>query len=155
MQKREDAQRCQEKLNGEMLHEYELRIGWGKSVPIPPVPVYPPPNAETLKLLKHPGIAPVAQENLPKPLDNTSTSIPDIEVCMPEDGHVRYIIDSLASYVLRDGCALEQLVMEREGGSPMFRFLFDLDSQEHAYYRWRLFSLSQVSKRINWECNES
>ncbi|GMH42641.1 hypothetical protein BSKO_10560 [Bryopsis sp. KO-2023] len=149
--KREDAQSCQEKLNGEMLHEYELRIGWGKSVPIPPVPVYPPPNAETLKLLQHPGIAPVAQENLPKPKDGTSgADLPDIDVHIPDDGHVRYIIDTLACYVLRDGCALEQLVMEREGENAMYQFLFDLESPEHAYYRWRLFSLAQGDGLRSW-----
>ena len=34
--------------------------------------------------------------------------------------------------------------MEREaaGSNPEFNFLFDCHCPEHAYYRWRLFSLA-------------
>lgn len=32
--------------------------------------------------------------------------------------------------------------MEREEGNPEFNFLFDIRCPEHAYYRWRLFSLA-------------
>lgn len=35
-----------------------------------------------------------------------------------------------------------QIVMEREQGNPEFAFLFDTRCPEHAYYRWRLFSLA-------------
>jgi hypothetical protein len=48
----------------------------------------------------------------------------------------RFIIDTLAVYVLRDGCDLEQLVMAREQRNPEYAFLFDLACAEHAYYRW-------------------
>ncbi|CAD7701765.1 unnamed protein product [Ostreobium quekettii] len=149
--RREDAQRAQEKLNGEMLHEYELRIGWGKSVPIPPVPIYPPPSAETLRKLQHPGMSAMVQQHLPKPKEEAQGVGPDIEVQIPADGHVRYIVDLLASYVLRDGCAFEQVVMEREVGNPMFSFLFDLQSPEHAYYRWKLFSLAEDDSMRSWQ----
>lgn len=57
---------------------------------------------------------------------------------------MRFIIDSVACYVMVDGCALEQALMSREAENPEFIFLFDLDSPEHAYYRWRLYSLTQV-----------
>ena len=33
--------------------------------------------------------------------------------------------------------------MEKEAQNPEFAFLYNLASPEHAYYRWRLFSLSQ------------
>jgi hypothetical protein len=29
-------------MNGIMLHDIELKVGWGKAVPIPLVPIYPP-----------------------------------------------------------------------------------------------------------------
>lgn len=35
------------------------------------------------------------------------------------------------------------MIMEKEAGNPEFGFLYNLASPEHAYYRWRLFSLSQ------------
>jgi hypothetical protein len=33
-----------EHLHGSMLHGYELKVGYGKAVPIPPQPVYPRPS---------------------------------------------------------------------------------------------------------------
>ena len=62
----------------------------------------------------------------------------------PEDDHLRHIIDTLALYVLDDGCAFEQAIMERGRNHPLFKFLFDLGSKDHAYYVWRLYSFAQV-----------
>lgn len=46
---RDCAAKCIEKLNGEKLHGMELRIGWGKSVPLPSVPLFstPPVTSES------------------------------------------------------------------------------------------------------------
>jgi hypothetical protein len=41
-QKRQDAAGAIDAMNGVMLHDYELKVGWGKAVPIPLVPIYPP-----------------------------------------------------------------------------------------------------------------
>ena len=65
-------------------------------------------------------------------------------VKVPEDLRQRFIIDSVAMYVMVDGCAFEQALMTRETQNPEFMFLFDLASPEHAYYRWRVYSLAQV-----------
>jgi hypothetical protein len=61
---------------------------------------------------------------------------PAVDGCTPAAPRRRFIIDTLAVYVLRDGCELEQLVMAREQHNPEYAFLFDLASLEHAYYRW-------------------
>lgn len=66
------------------------------------------------------------------------------QVKIPADHKQRFIIDSTALYVLKDGCEFEQLIMMEQQGQPEFNFLFELDSPEHAYYRWRLYSLSGV-----------
>ena len=71
--------------------------------------------------------------------------MPDIEVVPPEDEHLRHVIDTTAMFVLDDGCAFEQAIMERGRGKPLFKFLFDLTSMEHTYYIWRLYSFAQVS----------
>lgn len=68
----------------------------------------------------------------------------------PADSYLRFIIDTMACYVLRDGCAFEQTIMERESTNPAFGFLFDLDAPEHAYYRWRLWSLACGDSLRNW-----
>ena len=42
LQKREDAQRAKDELNNIILHDNELKIGWGKTVVLPAVPLYTP-----------------------------------------------------------------------------------------------------------------
>jgi U2-associated protein SR140 len=75
---------------------------------------------------------------------------PDIVVHFPSDVRVRYVIDTLASYVLQDGCAFEQAVMSYEQENPEFAFLFDLSLPDHVYYRWRLYSMAQGDTLRNW-----
>ena len=72
--------------------------------------------------------------------------MPDINVIPPEDDHLRHVIDTMALYVLDGGCAFEQAIMERGRGNPLFGFLFELGSQEHTYYVWRLYSFAQVNR---------
>ena len=40
MQNREEAQRAKDDLNGIMLHDNELRIGWGKAITVPSAPMF-------------------------------------------------------------------------------------------------------------------
>lgn len=63
---------------------------------------------------------------------------------------MRYIIDTMALYVLQDGCPFEQAVMLKEQSNPEFAFLFDLKSPEHVYYRWRLYSLANEDSLMRW-----
>jgi len=70
--------------------------------------------------------------------------VPDINVVLLEDVHLRKVIDTMALYVLDGGCAFEQAIMERVRGNPLFSFLFELGSKEHTYYVWRLYSFAQV-----------
>ena len=68
----------------------------------------------------------------------------------PRDPRIHYIIDAMASYVVADGCPFEQAIMGAEGSNAEFAFLFDLACPEHAYYRWRLFSLAQGDTLKSW-----
>lgn len=38
----------------------------------------------------------------------------DVRVSIPSDARLRFIIDTMAVYVLRDGCAFEQLMMTEQ-----------------------------------------
>ncbi len=40
LQTRAGADRAKADLNGAILHDLELKLGWGKSVQLPPVPLY-------------------------------------------------------------------------------------------------------------------
>lgn len=68
----------------------------------------------------------------------------------PSDVRIRYVIDTLAGFVLQDGCEFEQAIMSYERDNPEFAFLFDLQSPDHAYYRWRLYSLAQGDSLRSW-----
>lgn len=43
LQTRPDAEKALNAMDGIVLHDNELRIGWGKSIPLPAVPCWPPP----------------------------------------------------------------------------------------------------------------
>ncbi len=162
-QRREDADLAIRKLNGLVLHEYEMKLGWGKSVPLPPAPIYDgsqgAANAVPSVLTKPgaPGAAPAYKPPGaghrpwgsgfgPARQDDGGAGETgrgaDVEVKVPEDARLRFIIDSMAVFVLRDGCPFEQLMMMEQQGNPEYSFLFDLGAPEHAYYRWRLYSLA-------------
>lgn len=40
--------------------------------------------------------------------------------------------------------------MEKEQSNPEFNFLFDTRCPEHAYYRWRIFSLAAGDTLRRW-----
>ncbi len=47
-------------------------------------------------------------------------------------------------------CRPRQVIMELEQGKPEYGFLFNLQSPEHAYYRWRLYSLGEGDTLNRW-----
>ncbi|KAF6245152.1 hypothetical protein COO60DRAFT_1467710, partial [Scenedesmus sp. NREL 46B-D3] len=160
---RPDAEAALKALDGLVLHDMEMKIGWGKAVPLPPVPLYSGHGVPTGPLTAIVPPAVTRDRNNPLTLAMQSALVPaqgmfakestqsrttikgagrDVEVKGPGDSKQRFIIDSMALYVLKDGCEFEQMVMMEQQGRPEFDFLFDLDSEDHAYYRWRLYSLA-------------
>ena len=151
---REDAEKAKTALDGVTLHDLQLAVGWGKAVPLPAVPVWPPPGGAEEG---DPAAAPAAPESTrqrahdgPPPKETVTGRGPDVEVSLPEDSRQRFVIDAVAAYVMRDGCEFEQVIMEREASNPDFAFLFDVHCPEHAYYRWRLFSLANGDSLRSW-----
>jgi U2-associated protein SR140 len=63
---------------------------------------------------------------------------------------VRFVIDTLARFIIEDGTDLEQLILEGESRNPEFAFLRNVDSPEHMYYRWRLYSLCNEDLMSKW-----
>lgn len=63
-----------------------------------------------------------------------------IKVVIPADPLQKARIDLLARYVATDKQGIESRVMERERGNldTKFGFLFDLESPDGLYYRWRV-----------------
>ncbi|KAG2440272.1 hypothetical protein HXX76_004384 [Chlamydomonas incerta] len=156
--KRDDAEMAMRKLQGIILHGNDLHIGWGKAIPLPAIPIYDPREGAVVSAIPAAATRPahlLPDLVIPKKAYNDDHSVhrgtgTDIEIKVPDDPRLRYIIDTLAVYVLQDGCALEQAVMEAEQKNYDFSFLFDLKSTEHLYYRWRLHSLSEGDTLRTW-----
>ena len=138
---RQAAEDALQHLQGHPLHDHELRLGWGKAVPLPPGPVWPP--AAGLALAPAPGVPAAPPAVVP-------ANAREVAVRVPLSASRASLVDTLASYVAVDGLAFEQALMERERGNPDFGFLFDPDCADHVYYRWRVFSLSQRDTLTQW-----
>jgi U2-associated protein SR140 len=149
---RKDAEKAKSVLDGALLHDMELAVGWGKSVPLPSVPIWPPATGLGQAIAAE--IAPEStRERIhdgPPPKEEITGIGPDVVVLTPQDERMRFIIDALAYYVVQDGFAFEQLVMENECDNPEFKFLYDNSSPDHIYYRWRIFSLANGDTLKSW-----
>ncbi|PVH65722.1 hypothetical protein PAHAL_1G061200 [Panicum hallii] len=155
---RADGQAAKDEMQGVIVYDYELKIGWGKSVALPSQALpAPPPGHMAIRnkeggtvILSGPG-GPAVASVTPQTSELVLTpNVPDIVVAPPDDGRLRHVIDTMALHVLDGGCAFEQAVMERGRGNPLFDFLFDLKSKEHTYYVWRLYSFAQGDTLQRW-----
>ncbi|XXG52616.1 hypothetical protein AAC387_Pa03g0896 [Persea americana] len=155
---RADGQAAKDEMQGVVVYEYELKIGWGKSVSLPSQALPAPPPGHMAIRSKEGGTVILSGPDGPPVTSVTSQSselvltpnVPDILVVPPEDDHLRHVIDTMALHVLDGGCGFEQAIMERGRGNPLFSFLFELVSKEHTYYVWRLYSFAQGDTLQRW-----
>ncbi|XP_038696718.1 protein RRC1-like isoform X1 [Tripterygium wilfordii] len=155
---RADGQAAKDEMQGVVVYEYELKIGWGKSVALPSQALPAPPPGHMAIRSKEGATVVLSDQSGPPvtsiPNQNSelvlTPNVPDIIVAPPEDEHLRHVIDTMSLYVLDGGCAFEQAIMERGRGNPLFSFLFELGSKEHTYYVWRLYSFAQGDTLQRW-----
>ncbi|XP_053963349.1 U2 snRNP-associated SURP motif-containing protein [Anastrepha ludens] len=170
---RKDAERALKTLNGRYIMGYEMRLGWGKSVPIMNQPIFIPPTLLELTLPPPPSGLPFNAQ--PPPAD--AQTLPRInykeyttdeekenmekilyksivKVFIPTEKAVLNIIHRMIEFVIREGPMFEALIMSREIENPLFSFLFDNESPAHIYYRWKLFSLLQGDTPAEWNEKE-
>ncbi|CAN0412650.1 unnamed protein product, partial [Ectocarpus fasciculatus] len=69
---------------------------------------------------------------------------------IPAEKERRYMVDRTARYVAKDGQPFEQRLLDREAGNPDFAFLFEYESKEGQYYRWKVFSLVMGDREDRW-----
>ncbi|KAK2538321.1 U2surp [Columba guinea] len=158
---RRDAERALKNLNGKMIMSFEMKLGWGKAVPIPPHPIYIPPsmmehtlppppsglpfNAQPRERLKNPN-APMLPPPKNKEDFEKTLSQAIVKVVIPTERNLLALIHRMIEFVVREGPMFEAMIMNREINNPMFRFLFENQTPAHVYYRWKLYSILQASR---------
>ncbi|KAF9620588.1 hypothetical protein IFM89_013614 [Coptis chinensis] len=156
---RSDGQDAMDEMQGVVVYEYELKIGWGKSVSLPGQALPAPHLDRWPSEVKRYGATVILSGPTGPPVTSVTNqgselvltpNVPDIMVVLPVDDHLRHVIDTMALYVLDGGCAFEQAIMERGRGNSLFSFLFELGSKEHTYYVWRLYSFAQGDTLQRW-----
>ncbi|XP_071085782.1 U2 snRNP-associated SURP motif-containing protein-like [Haliotis cracherodii] len=173
---RKDGERAMNSLRGREVMGFEMKLGWGKAVPIPPHPIYIPPalvemtqppppsglpfNAQPLKKARLEKL----YGNIPPPKDGEDEQSKEekektlanavVKVVIPTERNLLSLIHRLVEFVVREGPMFEAMIMNREINNPMFRFLFDNQTPAHTYYRWKLFSILQGDSPYTWRTEE-
>jgi len=166
---RKDAERALKRLNGKDVMGFEMKLGWGKAVPIPSQPIYipkclidltmPPPSSglpfnaqpSTCDLEK---VVPITPANLDDLEVQGILSRSLIKVVMPTDRTILALIHRMVEFVVNEGPMFEAMIMNKELQNPNFRFLFDNSSPAHVYYRWRLYSVLQGDETNRWNLED-
>ncbi|KAM5163215.1 U2 snRNP-associated SURP motif-containing protein isoform 2-T2 [Mantella aurantiaca] len=166
---RRDAERALKNLNGKMVMSFEMKLGWGKAVPIPPHPIYIPPsmmehtlppppsglpfNAQPRERLKNPN-APLLPPAKNKEEFEKTLSQAIVKVVIPTERNLLALIHRMIEFVVREGPMFEAMIMNREINNPMFRFLFENQTPAHVYYRWKLYSILQGDSPTKWKTED-
>lgn len=167
---RRDAERALKHLNGRSVMSYEMKLGWGKSVPITSHPIFIPPalveyllpTASGLPFNAQPATTEIDENDLQNYLeDEEAKEAVDkvleaslVKVVIPTERTQLALIHRMIEFVVREGPLFEAMIMNRELDNPAFRFLFDNKSLAHIYYRWKLFSLLQGDTVHEWRQKE-
>ncbi|XP_029003899.1 U2 snRNP-associated SURP motif-containing protein isoform X3 [Betta splendens] len=166
---RRDAERALKNLNGKMIMNFEMKLGWGKGVPIPPHPIYIPPsmmehtlppppsglpfNAQPRERLKNPN-APLLPPPKNKEEFEKTLSQAIVKVVIPTERNLLSLIHRMIEFVVREGPMFEAMIMNREINNPMYRFLFENQSPAHVYYRWKLYTILQGEAPAKWRTED-
>ncbi|XP_057656259.1 U2 snRNP-associated SURP motif-containing protein [Diorhabda carinulata] len=160
---RKDGERALKNLNGKDIQGYEMKLGWGKAVIIPPHPIYippvllevaqpPPPSGlpfNAQPAIKDRDVLPKSQEEL-----NDILSRAVVKVVIPTDRNLVMLIHRMVEFVVREGPMFEAMIMNREINNPQFRFLFENQSPTHIYYRWKVYSILHGDSQKEWNQKE-
>uniref|UniRef100_A0A4W6CKA3 Zgc:163098 n=1 Tax=Lates calcarifer TaxID=8187 RepID=A0A4W6CKA3_LATCA len=162
---RKDAERALAALDGKVIMGFEMKLGWGKPARIPPQPLYtpvgvratpPPPsglpfNAQPRGRFRNDFTKPLGMSK--GELDKTLSEAV-VKVVIPTERNLLFLIHRMIEFVVREGPVFEAIIMNKEKNNPDYRFLFDNKSQDHVYYRWKLFSILQGESPTEWRTTD-
>ncbi|KAF8383070.1 hypothetical protein PRIPAC_72212 [Pristionchus pacificus] len=172
---RKDFDRALVQMAGAYIGSEVVKISYARSVIIPPVPFFVPPELEKLSYPDPPTGLPFNAMPRRKELEEYIArwkdipqlgKMPDndeqledykkmiknatVRVVIPTDSNLLCLIHRMIEFVVREGPIYEAMIMSREGQNPLFRFLFDNHHPAHVYYRWKLFSVLQGERPLIW-----
>uniref|UniRef100_A0A4W4F0H9 U2 snRNP-associated SURP domain containing n=1 Tax=Electrophorus electricus TaxID=8005 RepID=A0A4W4F0H9_ELEEL len=154
---RRDAERALKHLNGKVIMNFEMKLGWGKGVPIPPHPIYIPPSMMEHTLPPPPSGLPFNAQPKDR-LKNPNAPMPPPPKSKEEFEKVTWnllsLIHRMIEFVVREGPMFEAMIMNREINNPLYRFLFENQSPAHVYYRWKLYSILQGDSPTKWRTED-
>ncbi|XP_061156265.1 U2 snRNP-associated SURP motif-containing protein isoform X2 [Syngnathus typhle] len=162
---RKDAERALAALDGKVIMGFEMKLGWGRPARIPPQPLYtpvgvraaPPPqsglpfNAQPRDRFRNDFTKPLALSKVD--LDKTLSEAV-VKVVIPTERNLLFLIHRMIEFVVREGPLFEAMIMNKEKNNSDYRFLFDNKSQNHVYYRWKLFSILQGESLTKWRTTD-
>ncbi|CAH0562288.1 unnamed protein product [Brassicogethes aeneus] len=160
---RKDGERALRNLNGKDIVGYEMKLGWGKSVIIPPHPIYIPPCLLEVSMPPPPSGLPFNAQPAPNDVDILPKSAEEltdlltratVKVVIPTDRNLLMLIHRMVEFVVREGPMFEAMIMNREIQNHMYRFLFENQSPAHTYYRWKLYSITHGDSQKEWSTKE-
>ncbi|GMT32422.1 hypothetical protein PFISCL1PPCAC_23719 [Pristionchus fissidentatus] len=172
---RKDFDRALVQMTGALIRNEVVKISYARSVNIPPVPFYCPPDLEKLSYPDPPTGLPFNAAPRQRDLDDyldcwkdlpKMGSSPDkeeeladykkmiknatVRVVIPTDSNLLGLIHRTIEFIVREGPIFEAMLMARESTNPLFRFLFDNHHPAHVYYRWKLYSVLQGERPSMW-----
>ncbi|XP_076024386.1 U2 snRNP-associated SURP motif-containing protein isoform X2 [Genypterus blacodes] len=162
---RKDAERALASLDGKVIMGFEMKLGWGKPARIPPLPLYtsvglratpPPPsglpfNAQPRDRFRNDFTKPLGMSK--GDIDKTLSEAV-VKVVLPTERNLLILIHRMIEFVVREGPMFEAIIMNKEKNNPEYRFLFDNKSQDHVYYRWKLYTILQGESPTKWRSSD-
>ncbi len=74
----------------------------------------------------------------------------EVQVKEPIDKNNLNLIHRTIERLLVHGPEFEGALIQKEGNNSSFKFLFDNTHPDHAYYRWKIYSLLQGDSLSQW-----
>ncbi|KAJ2101662.1 hypothetical protein GGI09_001644 [Coemansia sp. S100] len=153
-------------MNGKEFYGCSLRIAWGKRVAIPSCPVFALNGSDLQKQpltgrpfnAKRPIQAGMMFANTPAAAidrigDNDNDdddAMLEVLVERPLDWRLVRLIHWTVEHVIKHGPEFECLLISKTYGDARFLFLTEHELSEHAYYRWRMYSLLNGDTKSMW-----
>ncbi|TPX30596.1 hypothetical protein SmJEL517_g05890 [Synchytrium microbalum] len=150
---RQDAATALKECDGREVSGFQIKLGWGKPIPLPAQPIYV--HGKTTGTTMKTGLPfnaqlPSASKVFASGTTMTQNKRPEVRVSRPNDDEIVMLIHRMVERVIKHGPMFEAMIMDRELQNPKFAFLFQNDSAEHIYYRWRLYSILQGDAKNVW-----